>query len=80
MKKSRHELFLQELRAPVKRYLRNPQTQEPRKKKAGASPGNRGDSKTHGPSANRRVEELISMEKLLEEKFNELFGPIDDGE
>lgn len=77
MSLSKHEEFLRELRAPVKLY-RWTQLQKRRKKgsgsqQEGASPDRSAEFDADGP------EDLISLEALLEAKFDALFSKPDEG-
>ena len=79
MRLSKHERFLQDLRVPVMRFQRK-QQQKRQKKGSGsqAVPVASGLSDAYAGLAD--PEDPLSIEKLLEEKFDELFGKFDDSE
>lgn len=78
MRLSKHERFLQELRAPVKRFQRKQQKRQKKGSGSQAVPVASGLSDAYAGLADS--EDPRSIEKLLEEKFDELFGIFNDNE
>ena len=79
MKLTKHDRFLRELRTSVKQYQKN----QLLRKRQNGSGSQQEPIKPGTPIELAGVsdaDEQLSIEKLLEEKFDELFGKFDDNE